>query len=231
MDKTTVKEELNKTQNQEMQLPCTQCAGKTSHKVLVSVDKSGEWISGSNSSYSFQWHNTYQVIQCNGCKINSFRNIQGDSESGWPISEDEWEYGDVEKLYPSRIEGRKTLENSNYYLPSKVENIYKETIQALSENLPILAGIGLRSLMETICKEKDAQGRDLFKKIDNLVDKNILTPAGSKILHKIRTLGNDAAHEVKPHNEKQLGLAMEIMEHLLTDVYILPKKVDTEFND
>jgi len=73
--------------------------------------------------------------------------------------------------------------------------------------------------------------RSLLLKIDDLVVKQILTPAGSTILHKIRTLGNEAAHEVKPHSEKQLGLAMDVVEHVLTDVYILPNKVETEFGE
>jgi hypothetical protein len=228
MAKTTEKEELNKSQNQEFQLPCIQCVGKTSHKVLVSVDKSGEWI---NEYESIQWSDIYQIVQCNGCKATSFRSVNGNSEDYYQISEDEWDSGDIENLYPSRIEGRKTLENTNCYLSNKVESIYKETIQALNGSSPILAGIGLRALIETICKEKDAQGGNLLARIDDLVNKNILTPTRSKILHKIRTLGNNATHEVKPHNEKQLNLAMEIMEHLLTDVYILPKKANTEFND
>lgn len=86
-------------------------------------------------------------------------------------------------------------------------------------------------MIETVCKENNAEGRNLLLRIDDLVAKNILTPAGSTILHKIRTLGNDSAHEVKPHSEKQLGLAMDVAEHLLTDVYILPKKVQAEFKD
>jgi hypothetical protein len=112
-----------------------------------------------------------------------------------------------------------------------VRGIYKETIQALSNNSPVLAGIGLRALIETICKEKNAEGRNLFLKIDDLVAKQILTPTGSTILHKIRTLGNDAAHEVKPHSEKQLGLAMDVVEHILNDVYIIPSKVESEFGE
>jgi len=87
----------------------------------------------------------------------------------------------------------------------------------------------LRALIETICKEKNAEGGNLFKKIDDLVIKQILTPTGCTILHKIRTLGNDAAHEVKPHSDKQLGLAMDVVEHILNDIYILPNKVETEF--
>lgn len=60
-------------------------------------------------------------------------------------------------------------------------------------------------------------------------EKSCPAKSGAAILHKIRSLGNAAAHEVKPHSNKQLALAMDIIEHLLKDVYILPKQVETEF--
>ncbi len=111
------------------------------------------------------------------------------SEDYHQISETEYEHDELELLYPSRVEGRKTLKSEEHYLPIKVRGIYKETLGALNNNSPVLAGIGLRALIETICKEKNAEGSNLYKKIDDLVDKKILTPVGSSILHKIRTLG------------------------------------------
>lgn len=223
---TTKNVELNKSQNLELEAPCTKCSGKTTHKVLVSVDVRGEETVG---DWSLQWCDDYQIVECGGCKTKSFRNVSSNSEDYYQISETETEYDELELLYPSRIEGRTTLESEEHYLPVKVRSIYKETLGALNNNSPILAGIGLRALIETICKEKNAEGRNLYKKIDDLVVKQILTPTGSSILHRIRTLGNDAAHEVKPHSEKQLGLAMDIVEHVLNDVYIIPTKVEAEF--
>ena len=222
------KEEINKSQGNEFKLPCTICAGKTIHKVLASVDKNGE---ESEDDWSIQWNINYQIVQCCGCKTNTFRTVSSNSEDYYQISQDEWEYGESETLYPSRVEGRKGLGEDVRYLPSKLQHIYNETQQALVNSSPILTGIGLRALIETICKENNAEGHNLLLKIDDLVSKNILTPAGSSILHKIRTLGNNAAHEVKPHSDKQLGLAIEVVEHLLTDVYILAKKVEEEFDD
>lgn len=219
---------LNKSQNNELELPCTKCLGKTAHKVLTSVDIRGEETDG---SWLIQWCDDYQIVECAGCKSKSFRNVSSNSEDYCQISETEYDHQELELLYPSRIEARKTLENEQHYLPNKVRSIYKETITALNNNSPILAGIGLRALIETICKEKEAEGPHLFSKIDNLIVKQVLTPAGSFILHKIRTLGNNAAHEVKPHSEKQLGLALDVVEHILNDVYILPKKVEAEFGE
>ncbi|WP_157830574.1 DUF4145 domain-containing protein [Aeromonas sobria] len=223
---STKKVELNKSQNVELEVPCIKCSGKTTHKVLVSVDVRGEETDG---NWSMQWCDDYQIIECGGCKAKSFRNVSSNSEDYYPISETEYEHDELELLYPSRIEGRKTLENEVHYLPAKVRGIYKETLGALNNNSPVLSGIGLRALIETLCKEKNAEGNSLYKKIDDLVAKKILTPAGASILHKIRTLGNDAAHEVKPHSEKQLGLAMDVVEHVLNDVYIIPEKVEAEF--
>jgi len=69
----------------------------------------------------------------------------------------------------------------------------------------------------------------LVQRIDGLVSQGVLSLEGSKILHKIRTLGNDAAHEVKPHNENQLGVALDVCEHLLQDVYVLPQQAARAF--
>lgn len=221
---------LNKTLHQEHTLPCVNCAGKTIHKVMASLDLRGDDVDDGGRG-SFSWSVEHQIVQCLGCKTISFRRASSNSEDYVQISDDEWEPQVVEELYPSRIEGRKGIGDEIHYLPWNVMRIYKETLVGLTNQAPILAGIGLRALLETICKEKNATGSNLLEKIDSLVTLKILTPTSASILHKIRTLGNSAAHEVKPHSEKQLGLAMDIIEHLLKDVYILPKQADSEFKE
>jgi len=100
------------------------------------------------------------------------------------------------------------LGDDTHYLPAKVRQNYDETLQALAVQSPVLAGIGLRALLETVCKDRAAVGSDLFKKLDSLVEQRVLTPASATILHKIRALGNAAAHEVKPHCDRQLPVVI-----------------------
>ena len=95
---------------------------------------------------------------------------------------------------------------------------------------PILAGIGLRAIVETVCKEKNASGSNLYNKINDLVGQRVVTPVDADILHKVRTLGNSSAHEVKPHTTTQLSLAMGVLENMLKAVYILPKLIKDEFD-
>lgn len=113
-----------------------------------------------------------------------------------------------------------------YILPEPVRKIYNETLRAISTQLSILAGVGLRTLLEIICKDRQAAGKTLFEQIDDLVSQQILTPASAAILHNIRTLGNSAAHEAMPLDDRQMKFAFDIVEHLLKEVYIFPKQAE-----
>ncbi|EGR4210816.1 DUF4145 domain-containing protein [Vibrio cholerae] len=224
----SLKTNTNVSRGDKHKLPCIKCSGRTEHVVMVSVDQDGEEDQG---GWTYQWNDKFQIVQCCGCKVISYRSEHINSEDYAQVSEDDMDSQVYENLYPSRVEGRKSLEEFSHYFSSKLLRIYKETLLALNNESAVLAGIGLRALVETICKDNNAQGSNLYKQIDALVEQSVLTPSGAKILHKIRTLGNEAAHEVKPHNSKQLGLAMDVVEHVLREVYILPKQVHAEFGE
>lgn len=218
------KEDFNKSVGSEVAVPCLKCSGRTTHEVVTSVDHSGD-----DRDSDFYWSHSYQIIRCKGCETLSYREVSSNSEDYVQIDHDEWELHECEKLFPARIEGQRDLGDDAFLLPSDLQRIYCETNQALTNGALVLAGIGLRTIVEAVCKEKKALGRDLYEKINDLASKQVLTPSSADILHKIRSLGNKAAHEVKPHTPRQLSLAMGVIEHLLRDVYILPKLVEDEF--
>lgn len=103
--------------------------------------------------------------------------------------------------------------------------IYTEAAKALYSNQPILAGVGIRAILETICKDKSAPGAKLYEKIDGLKNQGVLSPNGAVVLHKLRVLGNTSAHEVKPQSNDHLSLAFDVLDNLLMNVYILEPKV------
>ena len=51
----------------------------------------------------------------------------------------------------------------------------------------------MRALVEAVCMEKSASGNNIEKRIDDLVNKGVLTTEGADILHSIRLIGNKAA--------------------------------------
>jgi hypothetical protein len=108
-------------------------------------------------------------------------------------------------------------------LPAGVHRIYNETHRALCEGLPVLTGIGIRAIVEAVCNEKGAAGKNLEQQIDSLKTMSLITPDGASILHSLRFMGNKAAHEVKPHTPEELATAFDVAEYLLKGVYVLPE--------
>jgi hypothetical protein len=87
----------------------------------------------------------------------------------------------------------------------------------------------VRAVVEAVTADRRAAGSNLSKKIDDLVVKGDLTTEAAKILHKLRVLGNKAVHEVKAHSERELTLAIDVLDHLLLAVYILPELAKKTF--
>jgi hypothetical protein len=116
------------------------------------------------------------------------------------------------------------LNEDVWSIPNIVQSIYRETLSAIQRKLFTLAGIGVRAIVEAVCKQQNTPGDGLLKQIDNLVQQGLLTPSGSSILHGIRLLGNNAAHEIKAPTEKQAIAAMKVIDHLLLGAYVLPEE-------
>ena len=184
------------------------CSGITHHEIMASMDKQGEYG-------HIDWWSHYQVIMCQGCDKLSFRQASGTSEDHIQIGEDEWEVNECVQLYPARKADSRGLGDDVIRLPDTIALLYIETRTTLLNSSPVLTGIGLRALVETICKEKKAPGENLQNRIDGLVGMGVLTKTDAAVLHEIRSMGNEAAHESKPHSDEQLSLAMEVVEHLL----------------
>jgi hypothetical protein len=219
--------ELNKTVGKEYDLPCQLCDHETTHKVLASA----QTLESTEDITVFE---EFQLVQCLGCKRISFRsNWQSDDDvSHIPTKREDGSqdyeviYDDHEELFPSRIVGRRLLRNK-HLLPNDIQKIYTETYAALCNKQPILAGIGIRTIVEAVCKDKKTKGKNLEAKIDNLVTLDYLTKRGADGLHGTRLLGNTSAHEIVALPEKNLDIGMDIVENLLLNVYILPHKAES----
>jgi hypothetical protein len=92
------------------------------------------------------------------------------------------------------------------------------------QGLPILTGIGIRAIVETVCNDRGATGANLLQKINSLVTLKLITQREATVLHDLRFMGNEAAHKVKGHKSGELNLAFDVVEHLLNTVYLLAEK-------
>ena len=84
--------------------------------------------------------------------------------------------------------------------------------------------------MEAICNDLIATEvmpndiRNLKDKIDFLVEKGYLQEVSKNILHRIRTIGNESAHECEEQKMDEILLAIEVIEILIKILYIHPKR-------
>ena len=211
---------LNQNQGKEIWVFCPQCGNQTLHKVLLSAEAETRYELGYRDFY-VEWEDL-QIIECQGCKRLSFRSVRGNSEDVVPDEAGNLVSDETEVLYPPVVIGKSMLRGVEH-LPWQVHNVYREVYAVLGVGARVLAGIGIRALVESVCNERGAKGSNLKEKISDLGKQGLLSPQNVAFLQQLRVMGNRSAHEARPHSERELVAAMEIVEHLLYEVYILPE--------
>ncbi|MBX7057943.1 MAG: DUF4145 domain-containing protein [Leptospirales bacterium] len=218
---STIKE--SKTTGTEAFVECPTCHSSTRHSVERAVDWSEYYEEPGIHAYA-----TLQILRCNGCDTFSFRSIESNSEDIGDDVDGRMVLRERAALYPERpqrsIADELYLREDVYNVPEIIQAVYRETLAAAQGNFPTLVGIGIRAVVEAVCKDLKVKKRNLEQRIDELVKKAMLTPDGANILHRLRHLGNEAAHDMKPPTQAQIGAALKVIDHLLLGVYVLPKE-------
>ena len=78
--------------------------------------------------------------------------------------------------------------------------------------------------MRRFAKIKNVPGGNLQDKIDNLVSQGFLAAPQAELLHEERYLGNAAIHEIVAPSKLDVRDGFDIIDTLLTTIYILPEK-------
>lgn len=206
--------------------PCSRCRRPTFHEIKCMHTEDG------GEEYNCAIY--YMVIQCRGCEKTSFRYVFRDFENAFPNSQEEWDIPESIETYPKFIKDHHEL-NGARYVPDMVREVYDESLTAIKEGARILAGLGLRGTIEAICNDREVSGKSLEVRISRLASQGFISQKDAERLHAIRFLGNDAAHDIKKPTDRQIDIALRIIEHLITTVYILDAeakgKLDTIVTD
>lgn len=194
---------------------CPKCKLQTNHLVMHK-----ESISSSND-FEDHWSKDFEIIQCKGCDNIQFRTVYEDEHMrGWDdYNQEEYNYQD-KKYYPGNLISHYSLKY-DYEIPEQIRIVYYETVKAMINGCYILSGVGLRAIIEAICLQEDIKGKSLQLKINNLEKGKLITERDSSRLHSIRFLGNDSVHEMDVPNEKKLRIALDIVENLIKNIYLI----------
>lgn len=195
---------------------CCACDRDTRHEVLADQVQ---------SEYEYRVDTHFQIVECRGCGTKSFRKLILWIEESYQVDEDEWETPEEVSTYPHVLKGHKAVPDIDR-APTLVEEIYRQSLEAIKSQSNVLAGIGLRATIEAICNERNVAGKPLEQRIDKLAKAGFVSASDADRLHAIRFLGNDAAHEIQAADPKGLLIALRIIENLIVSLYILDSDAD-----
>lgn len=122
----------------------------------------------------------------------------------------------ISRLWPPQ-EPRPLSEDA----PPKVRNLFVEAGRAESVSAFRLAGVGYRSVVEEICKERGAKGRNLHAMITDLATHNVPDSVIDGF-HEARMLGNDSIHDGLEYAPDEVADVAGLIEEAVLVLYTQP---------
>lgn len=229
---------------------CQNCNTKTNYKVLQ------EFKTRSNTYDDFQWYSDFHIIECLGCETIAFLIKYGD-EDKWERDEYSGErffYSDY-IVYPeepkkeSNVIPKENLVPEDFtHVTSNIYDIYIEVIKAYNSKSYFLSALGLRTIVEAICKDCDimegyilsdvgekvikdgkiVRSKNLSGLINGLHENGHTTVKQSSVLHQVRRLGNATTHDIAFPKRNTILNGIKVIEIILHEIYQLDQINITE---
>ena len=210
-----------KPQYTEHLVECPHCSNKSHMEIIAHAEKREDEVVP--DEYVIEYSRKWDIFLCPNCTKVAFY-----QETYWSVW-DEFEYDEYgqisgripgilnEMLYPYSRNFRGT--------PKEIFKLYRD-VKRLVPIDPDSALVKIRRLLEAVCSDKKAVGKDLYNKLKDLANKGIIPDTLSIIANKLREAGNLGAHEgstLKTNiTEDDVILAQKLCETILEYVYEAP---------
>jgi hypothetical protein len=218
-----VKENMSK--GKTVRTHCNKCGQDMNHQVLMDYYEQGTDVLDSDFDirygkvdYTADYSNDYQIVKCSGCDTVSYRSYKFFSEYQDFENDGTWE----ERFPAPQSRTKKDFK----HLPPILKDIYQEVFTIYNNKGFILCAAGIRALLEGICKNKGIADENLEKKINAMSEQGLVSKQQENILHELRFLGNEALHELQVPSCKEIDAALDIIEHIVGDLYEITGKAD-----
>lgn len=171
-----------------------------------------------NDNQFEKMEDVFHIAQCIGCDSIKFVSEFHYEKNG------EW-YSSY-RVYPEPNDRFEKLKNVSFKnLPDSLFLLVTEVHIAYLNKMYSLCSVGWRMIIEKICLNKGVSGKTLFDKINNLSESGYITKLQAEVLHQIRLLGNEAAHEIIEHEEEVLLEGVNVINSILFNIYGLEETI------
>lgn len=184
------------------QAHCNGCGQQTRHYVRGLFRGTGV----------FEQEVRYEILECCGCSDVVFRR-SGDVLVG------HGEVSDHEYFPP--IEAR-PLPSWFYQLPREVSELLGQTYTALDAHIPALAAMGARAVLDVVMTDKVGDCGGFGDKLKEMLKRHLINSDEKDLLQAALDTGHAAMHRGHVPSAKELRTVMDILEHVLKAIYILP---------
>ena len=115
---------------------------------------------------------------------------------------------------------------STNQVPSDIKSSFEAALKVKAIQ-PELCMVSLRMVLEAVCNERGAEGKDLEQKIADLVKKGILPSVYNDACWIIRQLGNKAVHidTTSQRYKKEVVKVIDFMQTIINYLYVFPEEV------
>jgi len=196
------------TKNKTRRLFCNNCLFLTSHDCLYCLTDSEPVMS--RGQRVDDWLHYWEVYKCRGCGSVSFRyylSLGGDPDIA------------TEEYYPPRI-ARKTPAWADD-MPGEIQSYLTQVYAALHANSRWLVSCGVRSIVDSVIRDKVGDQNSFKDGIAELVGEGFIGKKEGDHLAVAIDAGSASIHRGYTPSEKETNKVMDIVEHLLQATYSL----------
>lgn len=195
---------------------CNTCGGARNHEVLHSEKTAWE-----DPEYLVSGSDAYETLKCCGCENIKLRH------TSWFSQDDE----PTVNYFPAAIFRRSPEWFNELWLElgaddDFVEQLLKEIYVALQHNLPSLATMGVRSLLEKIMVSKTGDQGSFARNIVEFEKLGYVSRMQRERLEAILEAGHAAIHRTYKPRQKDVITLVDITEHIVETVYLHEAKVN-----
>jgi hypothetical protein len=170
----------------------------------------------------------YRVLECRGCGENYFKSTSSNSEDYFHFhdpetGEEDMEYNETIHYWPPAAKRRPPVWANDVRLEDRVlGSLFDDVYTALSNNLGVLAAIGMRTVFDRASELLEIDPAKTFQqKLTDLKDGDHITDKERSVLGALIDAGSAAAHRGWQPKPKQLDAMMTILEAFLHRAFLL----------
>lgn len=195
---------------------CNTCGGDRNHVVLHSEKTTWE-----TQDHGVHGSDRYDTLKCGGCDGVKLRHTAWCSEDDEPTV----------NYYPPAIFRKQPEWFSDLWVElgsedDFVERLLREIYVAVQNNLPNLAAMGVRSLLEKVMISKTGDLGTFAKNIAEFEKLGYVSRIQRERLEAILEVGHATIHRNFSPNASDVITLVDIAEHIVETVYVHEKKVE-----